>query len=249
MDTNKFALAQARPFRTLHFGRNQIIAFLFPLFFNGMFLLAINPITEMWGKIIQFFLTKIGLDATLVTDTHWFFHLFSWNIYYPALPAVMPSFLGWFSNLLMVVALLTLNYLSSSYFFSLKTFIRLILLIQFCTLAYFFAAPNSFPYYLPDYVRNGFIQGIILIVLCPWIFALTYYIQQHSLRNKFLITAITELYLIFFIPFQYLVHILIIHYFSLLYMPVLYFLFGVLLNVFLIIVFYSIGCSLNDENL
>ena len=84
--------------------------------------------------------------------------------------------------------------------------------------------------------------AIALISLIPALFGATYYIFDFGLWRKFAVTAVTMLHLSVFLPLQILLHALVLHR-SILFMPVLYIILGLPIEVLIIICFYSWGMS------
>ena len=73
--------------------------------------------------------------------------------------------------------------------------------------------------------------------------AFVYYIFDFSLIRKIFLTVLIMVHLAVFTPLHYLVQLYIIARFSLVFMPVLYTVFGLLLEVMVFIAFYSWGMS------
>jgi hypothetical protein len=76
----------------------------------------------------------------------------------------------------------------------------------------------------------------------PFLFALTYYIFDFGLLKKAFLTALTMIYLALFLPFQVLLQALVLQK-TVLFMPLLYIIFGMPVSVLLIIAFYSWGMT------
>ena len=119
---------------------------------------------------------------------------------------------------------------------------RAVLLVQVIALLYFALIPARFPH-TPDSYLAGFVtSGIGLISLVPLIFGLTYYIFDFGLLRKALLTSTTMAHLALFLPFQCLLQALILQK-TVLFMPVLYIVFGMPVDVMLVIGFYSWGMT------
>ncbi len=76
----------------------------------------------------------------------------------------------------------------------------------------------------------------------PLLLGFTYYIFDFGLLRKAVLTAMTMLHLAVFLPFQVLTQALVLQK-TVLFMPVLYIVFGMPLDVLLIIAFYSWGMT------
>jgi len=74
------------------------------------------------------------------------------------------------------------------------------------------------------------------------LYALTYYLLNFSLAQKVFLTFVTMAHLALFVPQQYMLHVYLLHG-SVLFMPLLYFVFGPFLDILAFIGFYSWGMS------
>lgn len=121
--------------------------------------------------------------------------------------------------------------------------LKAVAFIQLCASFYFLMYPNDFPHMLDNYFFGMLTAGLILISIIPILFAFTYFIFDFTLQQKLFITILTMLYLCLFIPLQYLLHVYIIYEASLLFLPVLFFIFGLPLDILAIIALYSWAIS------
>lgn len=120
--------------------------------------------------------------------------------------------------------------------------LRGVLLIQISALAYFGIISAQFVHTANDYMAGMMTTGLMLISFVPVLFALTYYIFDFGFFKKFAVTAITMTHLTLFLPLQLLLHARLLQE-SILFMPVLYVAFGLMLDVLVVIGFYSWGMS------
>ena len=120
-------------------------------------------------------------------------------------------------------------------------------MILWFTQIYFYFSPQSFPYDIAVYTKSGFLQILALLLATPWIYCFTYYVYGYQVMSKIALTALALNYLIILAPLQYLLNAILIHQFSLLFLPVLYFFAGLLINIFSIISFYAYGISLEHR--
>jgi hypothetical protein len=82
----------------------------------------------------------------------------------------------------------------------------------------------------------------ILIGLVPVLYAFTFYLLNFSLAQKLFLTVATMIHLVLLVPQQYMLQVYLLHG-SVLFMPVLYFVFGPFLDILAFIGFYSWGMS------
>ncbi len=121
--------------------------------------------------------------------------------------------------------------------------IRAALIIQASASIYFFINPDHFPYHLSNYAVDCQALCLLLMIFIPLILGFIYYIFDFSFLKKFLLTAMILLYFTITVPLQYILHSYIIYHFTYLFLPVLYFLFAILLDILMFICLYSYGMS------
>jgi hypothetical protein len=90
---------------------------------------------------------------------------------------------------------------------------------------------------------KGFVtSGVALISIVPLLFGLTYYIFPFGLMKKVFLTVLTMTHLALFLPLQVLLQALLLQK-SVLFMPVLYIIFGMPVNILITVAFYSWGMT------
>jgi hypothetical protein len=120
--------------------------------------------------------------------------------------------------------------------------LRGILVVPGTALVYFALLPARFPHTPDSYMEGLVTAGIALISTVPLLFGLTYYIFDFGLLKKAFLTAITMTHLALFLPLQILLQALFLQK-TILFMPVLYIVFGMPVNILIIIAFYSWGMT------
>ncbi len=120
--------------------------------------------------------------------------------------------------------------------------LRFLVIVQGTALAYFAFEAAKFPHDLPSYVVGMLHFGTIFISLLPLILGFSYFLFDFKLSQKIGLTLAIMAYLVLFMPFQYMLHVWIIHE-SVLFMPALYFIFGPFLDVLIFVSLYSWGMS------
>jgi hypothetical protein len=83
----------------------------------------------------------------------------------------------------------------------------------------------------------------MIVPLTPIVLGFTYYLFDFSLGRKIGLTAMLMIHLIVLIPMQYVLHAWVMYHASLLFLPLLFFVAGIPLNVLVFIAFYSWGFS------
>lgn len=120
--------------------------------------------------------------------------------------------------------------------------IRGFCLLQATALIYFAFAGAHFPHDLPGYTVSMLVFSSILIGLVPVLYAFTFYLLNFTLWQKIFLTVVTMAHLVLLAPQQYILHVYLLRG-SILFMPVLYFVFGPFLDILAFIGFYSWGMS------
>jgi hypothetical protein len=175
-------------------------------------------IPQGWGSHIHFALPCFGLAAGPASGTVWFI-------------SAAITVLAFAGSFLLPEEALPWTYL-----------IRAFCLLQATALGYFAVDSARFPHDLPGYTISMLVFSCILIGLVPILYAFTFYLLNFTLAQKIFLTLATMAHLLFFVPHQYLLQVYLLHG-SVLFMPLLYFVFGPFLDILAFIGFYSWGMS------
>ena len=112
-------------------------------------------------------------------------------------------------------------------------------LVQFLSSALFYFAPAAFAYSLGSHVANGLEYALVLIFFVPLLLSFSYYVFEYSLLRKAFGTLLIIGGLVLVAPYQYLVHIMLLEAGTLLLLPILYVLFGLLFDIGVFIALYA----------
>lgn len=214
-----------------------------PLIFNILLLCFLSNILALWEVLFSFWLDKLGFRNALTLQL---VDLGHYALLMPSLSlsAALPGNDAWALTLIGCVLLLILTFLiKPERFLPLTYVIRACLLIQVTALLYFYWLPGYFPHDAADYISNALVMSLFFIFLMPWILSLTYYIFDFSLLQKTTLTVLMLAYFIIALPMQYLLHGYALHHLSLLFMPLLYLVFGMFLDIMMFVALYSWGMS------
>lgn len=205
--------------------------------------IAVLPLVgRLWGHIFAFWGQALGLKSEVILIPQgWGNHL---NFALPCfgLAAGPATGTAWWTTTAITMLAVVASFLLGEESLPWKYLIRSFCLLQATALGYFALASARFPHDLPGYTISMLVFSCILIGLIPVLYAFTFYILNFSLAQKIFLTLATMLHLVFFVPQQYMVHIYLAHA-SVLFMPILYFLFGPFLDILAFIGFYSWGMS------
>jgi len=145
------------------------------------------------------------------------------------------------------VAVLAVTFLLPAARLPLRYFLRLLCAVHATALAFFAWAPAPFPYGVADHVLALTGAGYVLLLSIPPMLAIGYYVLRVSLAGKVLRSALILVYFLAWIPLQAVLHVALLQHLTLVVMPLLYFCFGALLNIFLFIALYAWVASTAPE--
>jgi hypothetical protein len=216
---------------------NLVAAISLFLFFSSIWLVLLPRVCRFWSHVLAWSLLRLPLHARLEMAEH---RLIFFRLQIPCLriEPVLPDLFTWSLNCVLTLLLFALTFLLPRRLMPVAYLARAILFVHATALLFFALWPLRFQHTPDSYMEGLVIAEIGLISVIPLLFALTYYIFDFGLWKKACLTALTMAHLALFLPFQILLQALVLQK-STLFMPVLYIVFGVPLNVMLIIAFYS----------
>lgn len=197
-------------------------------------------ITAFWTWEFGFWLRHLELPAALETQTRVLFGPFAYRVPYPILAAALPDL----DTLRISVAACALVMLIS--FLTMRGRMLPIgyllwgaCLVQFMSGAMFWLAPQAFGYSLASHVANGLEYALVLVFFVPLLLSFSYYVFEYSLPRKIIGTVLIVAGIVLVAPYQYLIHVMLIEFASLLLLPLLYVLFGLLFDIGVFIALYG----------
>ena len=121
----------------------------------------------------------------------------------------------------------------------LKYLVRILCIVQATALLFFVVWPSRFPYNVPGHINAMLNIGFYLMLALPVLLALGYAVLRLPLHKKLLHPALMLGYFALMLPHKAVLHILILINFSTLFMPLLYFCFGVVFDLMVFVALYS----------
>jgi hypothetical protein len=220
---------------------NLVIAIALFVFFSAIWLVFLPRVCQFWTRVLALGIRLLPLRAELgIAEEHLTFIHF--NIPYLRMEPVLPSSETWWLTCALTVAMFAASFFLPSKLIPVIYLLRGILLVPATALLYFLFLPARFPHTPDSYMQGLVTAGIALISTVPLLFGLTYYIFDFGLLKKAFLTAITMTHLALFLPLQILLQALFLQK-TVLFMPVLYIIFGMPINILIIIAFYSWGMT------
>lgn len=132
-------------------------------------------------------------------------------------------------------------------FTPLKYFLRLLALLMGSAIFFFAVSAEPFPYRLTDHVFVLQTAGLVVMALVPLILGLTLHVFDLAFWRKAFLTVAILAHLAVFIPLQVTVHIWLVIHGTAVLMPMLFLVFGLLLDVLVFVSFYGWALSWPGE--
>lgn len=215
--------------------------FLFVLFLS-VWLALLPKICQFWTRVLVLGIRFLPLRAELGLAHHHMTPFVACDIPYLRMEPVLPSAVAWWLTCAVTVTLFAVTFFLSGKLIPVKYLLRGILLVFGTALLYFVLLPARFPHTPDSYMEGLVTAGIALISTVPLLFGLTYYMFDFGLMKKAFLTAIAMTHLALFLPLQVLCQALFLQK-TVLFMPVLYIIFGMPVNILIIVAFYSWGMT------
>jgi hypothetical protein len=204
--------------------------------------LSLPWLCRMWGAVLGWGMRILALQTTLGLTAHRITPYLHFVVPYPQMAGIAPDAQIWWSTAGVAGLLYAGSYFFPKNFTPMTYLLRAALFIQFTALLYFLLAAARFPHTPSSYMEGLVSYQIAVTSAVPPLFGLTYYIFKFSLVKKIALTGLTMAHLSLFLPVQILLQAMILEK-SVLFMPVLYIVFGLPVEILLILAFYSWGMS------
>lgn len=236
-------ISQHRALLTLpmHFG-DYISSIIMAVVLFFIYLFALEYVYTAWSWILELCTGLFNMD---IEQGRFGLEIGIFKIYAPYLKlgAAVPTNTEWISGVIIVAVVFIISLFLPERFIPLSYLLRALALLQSISIVYFLFFGNYYPYSLASYHAVMMLSGLIFTGLVPVIYGLIYYIFDETITRKLWLTVLTMTHLLVLVPLQYFAHAYLIHIFSLMYMPVLFLMFGIMIDVFILIAFYSWGMS------
>lgn len=151
----------------------------------------------------------------------------------------MPSMTSLIVTMVVTLLAFALSFGMKKASFPLKYPVRIVCVVQFIALIYFWLSPSPFPYSIAGHSEELMGVGYFVMLVTPVMLGMGYYVLNQSLPVKLFHTALILLFLTIMVPHQVLAHAFILQHLSVLFMPVLYICFGAVFDAFVFIALYS----------
>jgi hypothetical protein len=208
-------------------------------------------VSGMWAALLSFSTEVLGIQGYVTLVRYRIAGLYDFSAPYVHIRSEAPDFIELLIGWLIALALFIVTFLLPRRFLPLAYLLRVVVLFQTCAQLFFTFMPLVFPYSAAGYIHGVLIAGLAMITVVPVVLAFTHFVLDFTWWRRGGLALMIMVYFIVSIPMQYMAHAFVLHHTSLLYLPILFFVFGLPLNVVAFIAFYSWGaswrCSLYEE--
>lgn len=209
-------------------------------------LLLLPSVCRVWRYVFEAVVKQLELNATVVLRPY---IVRSFRVDLPSIEMTSfpPDMVMWWNTAIVCAVLLALSFGPPSRYTPLVYLLRFALAIQVSALAYFALVPARFPHGATDFITSTMTSGSVLILLVPAIFGLIYYVFDFGIARKAWLTLLTMTHLTVLVPLQALLQAYILRN-SVLFMPLLFLLFGMPLEILTVVSFYSWAMSWKTQS-
>ncbi|NIM18917.1 MAG: hypothetical protein GTO42_02680 [Candidatus Latescibacteria bacterium] len=214
-----------------------------PLLMFVGWLYTLNWVSLAWAHILDFWRAVLGLGGYITTSYYHLGDFYKFSVPYLHITSDPPDYFTLLLGGLATVLVLLITFVIPRRYLPIIYLVRVAVFFHACAQIFFAFIPVYFPYGASGYIHGMLIAGLFLIALVPILLGFTYFIFDFNLAKKLLLTLLMMLHLSILIPVQYMAHAYILHHMSLLFLPILFFVFGLPFQVMTFIAFYSWGSS------
>lgn len=205
-------------------------------------ILSLPSVAVLWREVFGLALPFLPVRCELKTSIHDFGVGLAVPLPHFAFDPIMPATSVWATTCIVVLGMFGATFFLPPKLIPVTYLLRCLLFVQTSALVYFAILPAQFPYAPADYLDGLLMSGAVLIATVPVLFLFTYYIFPFSFFKKVFLTMLTMAYLAIFLPFQVTMHALLLQE-SILFMPVLYLVLGMPLDVLIVVALYAWGMT------
>jgi hypothetical protein len=216
---------------------------LLPLAASLGVLAALPWLLDAWRAMIVSLRGFLSLPGTVATTVYELAPFLSVPVPHLTAETLWPDtralVVGWIVTALMAVAGATIR----GRFTPLAYLLRALAVLQLSANLFFTFTPPPFPYALAEYQAAFLACGVVVLLLLPFLVGATFFVFGFSLPRKVAFLGAALLHLAVLFPLQSVVHVWWIWHGSYLAMPVLFLVFGLLLDVLVYVALYGWAMS------
>lgn len=209
----------------------------------GGWLAVMKWASAAWVKMLSFWGEVLGIHSFVTLIHYRVIDVFNFSVPYLHVRSTLPDAIDLMIGAVITAVIFVATFFLPKRYLPFTYLLRVVVFFQACAQVFFTLVPSAFPYGAGGYVHGELLAGLVLIGLVPVALGFTFFIFDFSIWKKALIALIIMLYFFVLIPMQFMAHAYILTHTSLLTLPLLFFVFGLPLDVTIFIAFYSWGAS------
>lgn len=217
-----------------------------PLLLAGSVTLALGPLGEAWGMALQWLAAFLRLPGEVDFASVSLGSILTFRVPYLTTVAPLPGPTHFLIVGAICAVVLALSFALPDRFLPLRYFLRFAALVQLTTILNFAVRPGTFPYDLLHYTLGFLEAGCAVLVLIPIVLGLTFFPFDIALWRKVALTAMAVAHVAVLLPMQVALHVYVVHHLSLLALPTMFFIWGILIEIFVFVALYGWGMSWPD---
>lgn len=206
-----------------------------------------DVIAATWADIITFWCNSTGIDIATSMRPVSAAGAFAYSIPEFRLVSPLPGDDVMVGSLVLVLVALLVSYVALRRFLPIVYLVWAIGVIQLSAIATFYFSSTAFPYTIGAHVSSSLEVTLMLLMMIPLMLMVSYYPLNFSLWKKLALTLFILVMVFLFAPHLYACHIVMMSFYSVLYMPVLFAVFGTLPIMVMIIAIYGWGMSWEQQ--
>jgi hypothetical protein len=201
------------------------------------------PMAQAWAWSMNQAIAAFDLNGTIAATAP---RGMNWEV--PSLlladvPAAPPTMNEVFVGALASTLLLLLSYLLPMERTAARYLVRALAICHASSVAFFGLFDRTLPYSLNAHLESSFTMVWMFMLITPWMHAVSFNVFGFRLWQELALTLATVAFLFVFAPVQLFFHLSVVQQYSLLQLPVLYLLGGLLLDVLIFICLYAWAMS------
>lgn len=218
-----------------------------PLMFSLAVFVLLDPLLSSWQWLFDLLREPLGLPGVVSTRVVQIGPISAAIPFFTA-ESNWPGAIDLRSGWILVASLAIPGALLRGRYTPLAYFLRALAVIQLTAQVWFSFAAPPFTYALSQYMAGLLVCGVVILLLAPVLVSVTYFIFDFPLWQKVLLATMLLVHLAVFLPLQAVVHAWVVYRGSLLALPMLFLVFGVLLDVFVYVALYGWGMSWRSDS-
>ncbi len=171
------------------------------------------------------------------------------QLYIPLIDSFSPSSRDWWSGFFFAGIMIILAHWDYKYWIPVRYTLGFFGYLQLSANFFFAFNIDGGQQSSLDYLSDAMTASTYWLWISPWVFSIIFNIFPFPLIHKIRISALCSVFLIISFPVQYAFQAFILHYYSSIWIPILFFVASVPLNILASVCFYAMGMAWPTQTL